>query len=341
MRERLEGVDRLLDRPRRRTREPCHRDRGQGVLQVVAPDEPDPRQVVAFLAGPGEPQRHVSLAGEGAARHRRRPERHEPRPEVLGDAPHDRIVPVQDREVLRLLAREEAGLGGGIGLERAVPVEMVRRQVDEAPDPRPELLHPLELEARHLGDRHVGVAADGGDQGRAEVAADEGTSARPCERETHEARGRALAVRAGDGDHGARKKRRRHLDLAPHRKAAPKRGREQRRLARHPGAGDDEVHAGEQLGAFLAEPELDVLPLARLDPQRFRRTPVGHPHPDTTGGEHPGDRLAGALEPQDERLAREGHQRSLRVDSARSAQTIDTIQKRTMIWGSGQPKSSK
>src|SRR5216117_2490582 len=110
MRERLEGVDRLLDRPRRRAREPGHGERGQDVLEVVAPDEPGPREVVALLAGLGEPQRRVSFTGEGAARHRRRPERHEPRPEAPGEAPDDRIVAVQDREVLRLLAGEEAGL---------------------------------------------------------------------------------------------------------------------------------------------------------------------------------------------------------------------------------------
>src|SRR5205823_2049320 len=87
--------------------------------------------------------------------------------------------------------------------------------------------------------------------------------------------------------------------------------------------------------ALLAEPQLDARPGVGDDAELRRPPPVGGPHADAARREGPGDRLAGTLEPQDERLARTGHQRSFSVDNASSAQTIDTIQNRTMICGSG------
>ena len=93
---------------------------------------------------------------------------------------------------------------------------------------------------------------------------------------------------------------------------------------------------------------LAVLPQAQLDPprgaiesERFPRADVGEPHPHAARRERPRDRLAGAPRAQDEGLAWQPHQRSFRVESASSAQTTETIQKRTMICGSGHPRSSK
>src|SRR5579862_9892034 len=136
------------------------------------------------------------------------------------------IVAVHDCPVVRALRREEPRLRVAVLGERAVAVQVVGRHVEEAPDPRPEALHPFELEARHLDDRDLGRVVERGDQRRAEVAAGEGPAAGARKREADERRGRALAVRTRDGDHRTRQHAEGELDLAPHRDPATDRRRE-------------------------------------------------------------------------------------------------------------------
>ena len=57
-----------------------------------------------------------------------------------------------DRGVLRRLVLEDPQLRVAVRLERAVPVEVVRLEVEEHRDPRAELVDVLELEARQLAD---------------------------------------------------------------------------------------------------------------------------------------------------------------------------------------------
>src|SRR5262249_25473974 len=78
-----------------------------------------------------------------------------------------------------------------------------------------------------------------------------------------------------------------------------------------------------------------------LEDERLARAEVGETHAHAARREGTRDRLARAPRAQDEGLARQPHQRSFRVESASSAHTTETIQKRTMIWGSGHPRSSK
>src|SRR5262249_61869578 len=68
---------------------------------------------------------------------------------------------------------------------------------------------------------------------------------------------------------------------------------------------------------------------------------VGRRYADARGREHAGDAPPGPAEAEDQRVTRQLHQRSFRVESASRAHTTDTIQKRTMICGSGHPSSSK
>ena len=111
--------------------------------------------------------------------------------------------------------------------------------------------------------------------------------------------------------------------------------------ARHARAGHHQIDAVEQRRRLVPEPEVDVRPLGRVDAQVRGGLRVGDPHAHAPGGQQAGDRSARAAEPDDERTSRQVHQRSLSVESARSAQMMATIQKRTMICGSGQPRSSK
>ena len=341
MGKRLELVDRLLHPLRCGPREPRDGDGGEQVLEVVAPDEAGPNEVVSLLASRGEPERDAAVHAEGPVRAGGHAERDDLRCEAAREVPRRRVVAVQDREVVRLLTCEQAGLGRDVPLERPVAVEMIGGDVQEAADPGPKALHPFELEARHLGDGHLGVGPDGGDERRAEVPPHEGPPTRADEGQAGEARRRALPVGAGDRDHGTAEQPRGDLDLAPDRNAAAEGRRQERHVARDPGTRDDEVDAAEQIEALLAEPQLDARPGVGGDAELRRPPPVGGPHADAARREGPGDRLAGTLEPQHERLARTGHQRSFSVDNASSAQTIDTIQNRTMICGSGHPRSSK
>ena len=57
-----------------------------------------------------------------------------------------------DRDVGFLLVLEDPELGRAVGVDRSVPVEMVRLEIEEHGDPRTELVDVLELEARDLAD---------------------------------------------------------------------------------------------------------------------------------------------------------------------------------------------
>src|SRR5262249_39259564 len=133
----------------------------------------------------------------------------------------------------------------------------------------------------------------------------------------------------------------RQLDLAHDGDAARHRCGERRRRARNARARHDEPHPVEQAGAIVAEAQLDASPIARLDAERRGVAPIADPHDDTARAERTGHRPTGGREPDHERARGQRHQRNLSVASASRAQTMATIQKRTMICGSGQPSSSK
>src|SRR5205807_2391517 len=81
-------------------------------------------------------------------------------------------------EVLRLLRGEEARLRLAVLREARVAVEVVGGEVQEAADARPQALHPLELEARDLGNGDLRCLVERADERRPQVAADEGPAPR-------------------------------------------------------------------------------------------------------------------------------------------------------------------
>ena len=75
-----------------------------------------------------------------------------------------------DSDVTGLLVHEGVAIGGCVGGERAVPVEMIVGDVQEGAHPGLKRGRALQLEARDLDDQVVPGLARGVAQGRAEVA---------------------------------------------------------------------------------------------------------------------------------------------------------------------------
>src|SRR6185312_13063202 len=92
---------------------------------------------------------------------------------------------------------EDSQLRVAVGLEGAVPVEMVRLEVEQHCDLAGQLVHVLELKARQLADD---------ERARLDLAVEVGQRAadvsrgRRLEDRAEQLRGRRLAVRAGDAD---------------------------------------------------------------------------------------------------------------------------------------------
>ena len=60
------------------------------------------------------------------------------------------VISVEHREVLRLLVLKDARLGVRVGLERAMPVKVVRRDIQHHGNFRAKRLNRLQLKARYL-----------------------------------------------------------------------------------------------------------------------------------------------------------------------------------------------
>jgi hypothetical protein len=188
-----------------------------------------------------------------------------------------------DGRVLRRLVLEDAELRGAVGVEGAVPVEVVRLEVEEHRDRAAQLVHVLELEARELHDD--GVALRDPPVQLRERAADV-PGHRRAQHPAEELARRRLPVRAGDADEPGAQQPRAELDLAPYGDA---RGGDERVLARHAGALDDELDAVEEREVGVV-PEravrADDLHPAPLERRRRRRAGAGEAE-DQGAPEHP------------------------------------------------------
>src|SRR5262249_11956449 len=278
-------------------------------------------------------------------------ERHDTRADAPPHAPYERIVAVEYRHVVGFLRGEDALLRRAVVGEARVAVEVVFGQVQQDRDPRAEILHPFELEAAHLDDAPVPILAGEADERCADVAADERVRAGGFEHRADQRRRRAFAVRAGDRDERRTYKSIAELDLAHYLHAAPHGGLQQRIFLRHAGAGNQDVDIFQPGGIFAPEAKIDRRVAQRSDfPREIGLAP---PVADSDVGAALGEKTsrgdAGARKPQHHHLFAldvhdstdtNPHYRSFRVLSATTAQTIEMIQKRTMICGSGQPLSS-
>ena len=159
-----------------------------------------------------------------------------------------------DGDVVGVLVLEDPQLGGPIRLEVAVPVEMVRLQVEQYRDPGPEAVDVLELEARELADDPL-VRGDVADE-LAERSADVPGGA-GAEHRAEQLGRRRLAVRPGHADDRVREQSRRQLDLTPDGDPPLARRHDERRFARNAGALDQHLDAVEQ-GEILVVAERPV-----------------------------------------------------------------------------------
>src|SRR5690242_2644783 len=166
----------------------------------------------------------------------------------------------QDGYVRLGLILEQAQLGVAVGRERPVTVEMIRLEVEQDGDARPEPVHVFELKARQLAD-DPRVFFDRAVERRhrpADVAGDGDRAISRAEDRAEKLARRGLPVRAGHTDEGIGQEAEAELDLAPDLNAAGTRGRGQRRLTRHAGALDEQVDSLEQPILLRPEPDFDT-----------------------------------------------------------------------------------
>ena len=109
----------------------------------VGRHEPDPRHAVVARA---VAERDVTRGRVGEGGH------------------HDRVVGVADRDRVGRLVLEDARLGGRVGVDGAVPVEVVGGEVQPGGHLRGEALGEPKPERRRLDDEHVDGVVEGGDE---------------------------------------------------------------------------------------------------------------------------------------------------------------------------------
>jgi hypothetical protein len=147
-----------------------------------------------------------------------------------GQTHRDGVLAVVDGHGARTV---DAPLVGGVGPERAVPVDVVRGDVEHDGGVRSDRRAPVELEARQLDGEHVLVGQHGVQQRQPDVARGDGAQAGGAQDRREHAHGRRLAVGAGDGQPGGAAGRAQppgELDLAEDLDPRGRRGDEQRRV---------------------------------------------------------------------------------------------------------------
>jgi hypothetical protein len=268
---------------------------------------------------------------------------------------HRGVVGVADRDVARELVGEDASLGGRVGRQRPVPIEMVGGEVEPGRGVGAEALGPGQTEARALDDEGVEIVeADSGDERDVGVAGSDRAHPGGLEHGDSEQRRRRLAVGAGDGEHRPRPAAALllplvgELELADDAPSAPSGDGEQPMALRHPGRRDDDVAALHQCVELVVR-RFD----RQLDPQLGGEPPscrcgrvVGGDDVDAAAQQRPRRRLAGDGQAVDEHpvhgMTSETRVKSLmKTPRATATETAANSQKRMITVVSGQPISSK
>jgi hypothetical protein len=181
-------------------------------------------------------------------------------PEAPRERERRRIVGVDHGPVVGGLAMEHARLGGAVGLERAVPVEVIRREIQQDGDPRVECLRRFELKAADLDDmKRLGARVlDLRRQRRAEVAACRDVEAALAQHPCGERRRRRLALRSRDRNHAPREPARCQLDLSHDRHTGRASGHDRGMVGWHAWTRDDEIGTGEERGRMRTELDGDA-----------------------------------------------------------------------------------
>ena len=160
--------------PRRRTGRAGRRGRGGRVLAVVRPGD-------------------RGSAGSGSRRRTRCASPRRERPKPRGTTAARPPSGLEDPELRR-----------PVRLERAVPVEVVRLEVQQHRDPGSQLVDVLELERRELETSHAPAAGSSGSRACRRSRRPR-RERRPTEHRAEQLGRRRLAVRARDADDGVRR----------------------------------------------------------------------------------------------------------------------------------------
>ena len=166
-------------------------------------------------------------------------------------AGRDRVVEPDDGDP----AVQHAGLVAGVGVHRAVPVEVILGDVEHHARLRTQRRRPVQLEARQLDGQQLGGLIQDVEHGVADVAAQQRAATGGHQHRVQHRRRGGLAVGAGHHQPAPRRpvaagivQPPSQFDVAPDRH--PRRGGsgQHRRGGRQAGAGDDEVEVGDPLG---------------------------------------------------------------------------------------------
>ena len=197
---------------------------------------------------------------------------------------------------------------------------------------------------------------------RADVAADQRRASAGGDDLARQGGGRGLAVGAGDGDDLALQEARRQFDFADDGNAALARLHQLRHVEGHAGADDDQVLIAEGALAMLAgfDPDAVVEQRGNFLAKLLWRLGIGDGDPRAPVRQKQSAGHAGFAQPDHQhafafnihecrshpqlvivpRFARAAY-RNFNVVRAKSANTSEAIQKRTMTFDSLQPSSSK
>ena len=153
------------------------------------------------------------------------------------------IIRIQNRRIQLGLVLKYSRFCGRVCCHRLVPVQMVRRQIQQCPDVRPELFNQLQLKAAQFRDgyrsriQHFHFR----NQRRSHIACKIGTH-RPGFQDVMNQRGRrGFAVRSRDANQLALQKPVRKFNFTPDRDALRFRQSQKRIVGRHAGAWDNQV----------------------------------------------------------------------------------------------------
>ena len=229
---------------------------------------------------------------------------------------------------------EDAELGRAVGVEGAVPVEVVGLEVEKDGDVAGERVDVLELEARELAHdpRILGGSLGGLGERPPDVAGDLDGTAGGTEDRAEQLGRRRLPIRAGDADEArpARQQSIAELDLAPDRDSARVRGCDERRLRRNARALHQQIYPFEQRLLLRSETKFDAEAVepAGVDIGRA----IGRDDVYAAPGQCLGDRTPRPGEPDDERAARQP-----RLCGRCSVETRPAHGKRSPQWGAQVP----
>src|SRR5690242_17635955 len=261
------------------------------------------------------------------------------------------IVGIDHRQIVLGLVLENARLGPRVIFEGGMPVEVIRSEIQQNGDVRAKSLDQLELETAELRDRNCFVARliHVSDQRRADVSGNHYRLARGGQNVANQRSGRGLAVRAGHANDTPPQKSPRQFDLAPYGHMRRARRRQHGMIRRHARAGHDQILRREVRARIAAKGKrtADFAQFERSAAKLLLRPVVNGRHAGAARGAKARRGDAGSRQPHDQHAfafefdSRTHSYLSFNVVSENSANTSATIQKRTMIFDSLQPASSK